>query len=470
MKALLAAAVMLIAAESHADDSLPTRGRSAAELLALKVADFSTTMTTTRGELELRTKELAELDRKLALPKGPEADKELPGAMWTALLFNTRLDTARDVLKLNMLDLPNKPEKFKQYMLYAAYSFVVMDDETDPEILGNLTYLLRNHGDKFADREFAMIAYGILRGRAALGLDPEAEKAKFRQPLLNHIASTRMKATNPGDADKYDPRIEALLDELSIPRVERVMSRPPLEDLLAWSYTKGKPVAFSFQRVDRRHPGLIVIRDASGRFVRREDGTIFSLAQLANARTDMPGTITNGNTPQGVFTIVGTGTAENRWIGPTAYLASEIPFEAPFSDFRHAPSDEQWSINLYNEFLPPSWHGYKPMQEAWLAGKAGRSEMLCHGTTINPEYYVGEPYYPFTPSAGCLVTDERWDKETGVLASSDQLTLVQAFVRAGGPRGYLVVVEIDDSRFAVNLDEVTGAIEEAEKRLSPSAQ
>jgi hypothetical protein len=467
MKTLLATTLaMLLASGSAAQELLPVRGRSTAELLALKVSDFSTTMTTTRGELEIRTKELAELERKQALPKGPQADKELPGSMWTAMLFNTRLDIARDIFKLNLHTLHEKPVAYQQYFLYAAYATIVLDGETDPELLQGLVQLLKNHGSKLADREYAIAAYAILKGSRAREEDPEVLKQRFLDPLISAVRGTRALPPDQATTSMYDPRMEALLDELEKSRAERVKDRPPLVDLLAWEFPTKVPVAFSLQRVNRQHPGMVIVRGADGKFVRREDGGFFSLPHLANARTDLPGTITNGNTPQGLFTIVGTGKAQNKWIGPTPYLASQIPYEASVADFRHVASDEQWSIDLYKQFLPPSWRDYKPMQEAWLAGRAGRSEMLCHGTTISSEYYVGEPYYPFTPSAGCLVMVEEWDKETGVLTRSDQLTLAQTFVKAGGPRGYLVVVELDAKEQPVTLPEVNGEIAYAEKRLA----
>ena len=89
--------------------------------------------------------------------------------------------------------------------------------------------------------------------------------------------------------------------------------------------------------------------------------------------------------------------------------------------------------------------------------------MLLHGTTINPEYYRDNPYYPGTPSAGCMVAMEYWSKSDGRLMHSDQLTLAKAFTAGGMDRGYLVVVELDDRAAPVNLAEVVGDVIAAEK-------
>ncbi len=103
------------------------------------------------------------------------------------------------------------------------------------------------------------------------------------------------------------------------------------------------------------------------------------------------------------------------------------------------------------------------MKEAFLAGQAGRDEMLLHGTTINSEFYRGAKFYPGTPSAGCLVAGETWSKVNGVMQKSDQLDLVKAFTRDGRDRGYLVVVELDDRDVAVTLSEVQADLDAAQK-------
>ena len=232
---------------------------------------------------------------------------------------------------------------------------------------------------------------------------------------------------------------------------------------------------------------MALVRGADGRFVRNADGSYFTIAQLAMARTNLPGTITNGNTPQGLFVIKGTGTATNRWIGPTPYLESMLPVEAPVALFsqpqlRDVPSDpkaeanedarfaankREWTEAQYTRFLPPSWRDYFPMKEAFLAGHAGRDEILAHGNTVNSAYYRGENFFPYAPSAGCLVAMEYWSKDDGTLVHSDQLALVKAFVSGGSDVGYLVVVELDDQPRAVVLADVIEAVVAAERAVTP---
>ncbi|MDP1125432.1 hypothetical protein Q5O12_28335, partial [Klebsiella pneumoniae] len=77
---------------------------------------------------------------------------------------------------------------------------------------------------------------------------------------------------------------------------------------------------YSLQRPGRDVMGLALVRGADGRFLREPDGRLYAQPQLARALTHLPGTLTNGNTPQGLYTLVGAGTATNPWIGPTPYL------------------------------------------------------------------------------------------------------------------------------------------------------
>ena len=104
--------------------------------------------------------------------------------------------------------------------------------------------------------------------------------------------------------------------------------------------------------------------------------------------------------------------------------------------------------------LPDSWKEYYPIYESYYAGLAGRTEIIAHGTTVNPEYYKAQPYYPLTPTEGCLCTKEIWSKVDGKRMQSDQQKLVNALMAAGGANGYCVVIEIDDRQKPVSLNDI----------------
>jgi hypothetical protein len=300
-------------------------------------------------------------------------------------------------------------------------------------------------------REFAIAAYTILKADDAIG-----QREWIRSVMKNLFADWA-----------NEPRLQRLEYVLTHDVKAEVRRRPPLTDLLAHPIRTGFPVIFSFQRQDRQRFGLAVVRGIDGKFVRNADGSLFQVAHLANAMSNLPGTITNGNTPQGLFTIVGAGTATNKWIGPTPYLHSKIPVEATVAEFEHVDSAQisnSWNDAVYQSFLPETWRQYVPFTEALLAGRAGRDDMLIHGTTINSQYYRGQSFYPGTPSAGCLVAMETWRPEDGRQQTSDQLSLAKAFTRDGLDRGYLVVIELDDRLEPVLLADVLADIQQAEAR------
>ena len=94
------------------------------------------------------------------------------------------------------------------------------------------------------------------------------------------------------------------------------------------------------------------------------------------------------------------------------------------------------------------------MYGSYYAGKAGRTEIISHGTTVDPEYYKGKTYFPITPTQGCLCTKELWSASNGSRVYSDQQKLINAIQQASGPDGYCVVIELDDKRQPVNINEV----------------
>lgn len=437
----LAALALLIsgcAAPPRALDPSGTVRRTVPELVALRPKDLSAALTSREGERAVYENEIAAMRAVLLLPPGAESDEKLPGALSAAAFFNVEKELARTALLAALPSAHEKSAAWQRGVLSAAHTMYWSDAAP---LLPSLLPKIKT------PREFAIASYTLLR---------HDDSAGNRQ-----LIAQQMRANFADWAD--EPRLRALDRRLSVNPADELKQRPALTDLLAAPIRPGYPVLFSFQRRDRERTGLAMVRGADGRFVRNADGSYFNIPQLALARTNLPGTITNGNTPQGVFVIKGTGTATNRWIGPTPYLESMLPIEGSVSVFEHADTAGEWSEQKYESFLPASWRGYFPMREAWLAGKAGRDEILAHGNTVNPAYYRGEPYFPAAPSAGCLVAMEYWSKEDGTLVHSDQLALVKAFVSGGKDTGYLVVVELDDATRPVLLADVIEAVIAAER-------
>jgi len=109
---------------------------------------------------------------------------------------------------------------------------------------------------------------------------------------------------------------------------------------------------------------------------------------------------------------------------------------------------------IYRSYFPDNWQNWNGLMEAYDAGRIGRSEIIAHGSTIDPEWFKDETYYPLSPTLGCLSGLELWNKQTGRIDRSDQLDLVNCFIETKGTKGYLMVINLDDKKMPVSREEV----------------
>ena len=275
------------------------------------------------------------------------------------------------------------------------------------------------------------------------------DKQQSRGQLLSLIKKRQLVRTEQD---------EAILSQLAS-RLEDPLSHRsfvPLSAITHPGFLKNRTILYSFQRRNRNYQGLAMIRDSAGNFVRSSDGSIFSVPQLARSINNLPGYLTNGNTPQGIFRMFGFDTSKTYFIGPTTNVQLTMPVETSIMHFfgDSTITDTVWTEEWYKKLLPGSLKQYRPLFESFYAGKAGRTEIIAHGTTIDPELYAGELFYPQTPTMGCLCTMERWSDKDGERLESDQERLAAAILKAGGANGYCVVIEIDDSQKPVTISDI----------------
>jgi hypothetical protein len=363
------------------------------------------------------------------------------GAFWGMGLSRHASAVTEQGLRRAFADLPNRSPGFRRALLEAVYT--MYPDAFGEEMLGVL-------GSADSPKLFAM---------AALHL------ARTGGPAGRALVRGRLEARFP--AWQSDPILASLHFDLTAREAVLAAGTPPLADLLAHRFGNASAVLFSIQRPNRDMPGLAVVRRPSGGFVREKEGRYFSVPHFARAASNLPGYITNGNTPQGVFSFQGFTEVENPFIGPTETIQLVMPHEVPPAVFFHGTvKDSAWSEDLYARLLPGSWRGWFPLWEAERAGRAGRTEIIAHGTTIDPWFSVGQPWFPNTPSQGCLTAYEEWSVD-GVNTRSDQLTLVQVLREAGFDGGWCVVVELPGRDGPVTLAEVEGALTAAEAAAPP---
>ena len=257
---------------------------------------------------------------------------------------------------------------------------------------------------------------------------------------------------------------EAIFQQLSY-KIENNLSKKTLKNIdnyISPEFLKNQTILYSFQRKNRNYTGIALIRDSIGNFIKDEIGNVFSVPQLARSVNNLPGYLTNGNTPQGIFRMFGLDTSKSGFIGPTTNIQLTMPFETNLQHFLNDSTitDTVWTIDQYKKLLPKKLKNTASLYESFYAGKAGRTEIIAHGTTVNPQYYVGKTYYPHTPTMGCLCTKELWSETDGRRLESDQQKLVNALNTAGGANGYCVVIEIDDAQKPVTLNDILSLLKQ----------
>ena len=261
---------------------------------------------------------------------------------------------------------------------------------------------------------------------------------------------TRSKFGNKLD----NPIITALLLSLRMKNAgERVV--PPVKDLLTFHKDSSVFRMYMFVRSNRDFSGQIIFRKRDGNFVRDSSGNVVTLPYFARSITNLPGYVTNGNSPQGIFAITGAYNSPAKLIGPTPRIRLFMPSEGENKQFYNGYKNSAKLSDsvLYSLLLPESWRNYSPVYESYYAGKAGRFDIVMHGTTVDQRYYKNEVFYPNVPTHGCLSGIEKWD-DKGYLIFSNQEKLLDIYNSLGNPKGYLYLIELDDQEKDVTPEEV----------------
>lgn len=366
-------------------------------------------------------------------------ENKFQSAFWAMELTQYRSDFTDSVIKYIWNDLELRSNSFQRAFLEVIYT--LYQNEFNQEV--------QQFVESTDDPKLFAMCVNYLR-KTDLDLLEMTETFKKRVVQSSHLSAG--KAGHP------------IIQMLEYKLADSKETIPPLVDLLKFNFGSDNTIVFSFQRKNRDHPGISVIRKPDGKFLRENNGELFNIPHLSRAVTNLPGYITNGNTPQGIFSIHSIGFSKNVFIGPTPNLQMVLPYEvSPKFYFHNEVSDTTWDKEYYTDFLPDSWKNYFPIYEAYYAGKAGRNEIIAHGTTIDPDFYSGKPYYPLTPSLGCMTTKEIWSSETGKILESDQIKFMNAFHKAGSDKGFLILVEIDHKTEPVNIDEIKPYMIQAEK-------
>ena len=402
-------------------------------------ADFKAerTVAAERKKFDRKLKEQTIL-QTVQTPPSAENEEAWQGAFWAMELCSFRNDTSRQAVQTALKNFNARSRQFQRAALECAIALFPNEFAETVNTIAQQTA---------SEKIFTMAVHYL----------QQADSSLFNKEWCLNLIQNKFSSR------RDHPILRMLQFQL---RAEH-RNRPPLIDLLVHPFPGQMPVIFSLQRRNRDYPGLALIRKGNGRFLREKDGSIFSVRQLARSMSNMPGFLTNGNSPQGVYSVNGTASSDNVFIGPSPVLQSFLPFEVQLSTFLHSAKykNKSWDLEIYKKILPDSWQNHRPLYEAFFAGKAGRSDIIIHGSTINPEYYKNTPFYPLTPSLGCLTSFEKWSAHDGSCQHSGQIDLVNGFVGSGDGKGFLAVIEIDEKKRPVELPDIKEIILAAESAL-----
>ncbi|MBW4657414.1 MAG: hypothetical protein KME15_01975 [Drouetiella hepatica Uher 2000/2452] len=240
--------------------------------------------------------------------------------------------------------------------------------------------------------------------------------------------------------------------------IDRPVPLPPLADLLNGSIASNQPQMYVLCRPDRGVLCQAVLKDGKGSYV-RENGQLWSVPLLLRSLHNLSSVFTRGQTPQGIYRIVGTTPQPDTDYFRAFGLFSLVNLYIPLETSDKLPT----TLTAYQNLLPSSWRNYFPIQQTYWAGKGERDSFRIHGTGESPDFFSSNSRYPnsqeWNPSIGCLSALELYDAE-GRLQQADMPKILGALRAVGGQNftGYLVVVDVPGGDAPVSLSEIEAAI------------
>ena len=144
------------------------------------------------------------------------------------------------------------------------------------------------------------------------------------------------------------------------------LTKSQIADLIAFRSNSKEASFFVFVHKNRDIPGYLIVQNKYGKIL-TEKGDTLKFRVLARSITNMPEYISNGNTPQGVYSIQGFSVSDNVFIGKSPTIISTLPFETSLAEFSLGKMNGDWTLEKYNQFYPGSWKNYLPKNMSFYA-------------------------------------------------------------------------------------------------------
>jgi hypothetical protein len=206
---------------------------------------------------------------------------------------------------------------------------------------------------------------------------------------------------------------------------------------------------YLFCRSNRNYPCRMIMRNENGKLMKTSSGQIWSQPKLAMSGQGLTYEQSNGNTPQGLFTIDSVMPAADQQNVFGKYRRLKLDF------IERSKNEKKLLYYIPEELQQMGW-----WKESVIARDNGRSLFRVHGVGVK-NLLRDSPYYPFVPTAGCIASLEG---EYDGVDYKDQRILLDTFMVSMGLKpeyrnetklkGLLYVVNIDDEERPVELDDI----------------
>lgn len=236
-------------------------------------------------------------------------------------------------------------------------------------------------------------------------------------------------------------------DQWSEDQIKDLLSYEPNWRWRTRSYKDGVRL-YMFCRHNREHPCRIVMKDNSGKWVKDNQGNLWSQPKLAMSRFGLPSHQVNGETPQGVYTIDSVMPDANRQDVFGKYRRLILNFIKKTRNEKELLS-----------FMPSSVQSLSWWRQSVVARDIGRSLLRIHGTgLINTD--PASSWYPLFPTSGCIASRENdYDNES----YHDQRHLLdQMMISMGLPVEYQNETRLTGLLYVVNIDSKEEAVKESD--------
>lgn len=327
----------------------------------------------------------------------------------------------------------------------------------DPNFYGSIGQRFIETIEQSADAEWVAVALSALN------------KGKLSTNELTRLSKVVQSRFPSWATNVY---LQTTLQEIA--DAANIQPLPPLKDLLSWNIAPRQLHLYVLCRDDRRILCQTVLKDRNGKFV-QQNGTLWSVPLLLTSIHGLGWNFTRGQTPQGIFRIEGVIPQPDdeyfRAYGQFPLVNLYVPFEPGAKRFLpQKPGPFTGTLAEYQALLPPSWQNYRPLQQSFWAGKAGRSLFRIHGSGEAVDFFQGKDKavpasYNWNPTIGCLSARELYN-EKGQLVHADMPKILRTLEMVGGKNfsGYLIVVDIPgDESEPVPLNQIEEAVRQLDK-------